>query len=262
MPSLAIRTAAEHVADYLRDAILGGRLQPGGRIRQADVAALLGVSQGVVREAFRQLQSEGLATLEPRKGARVAVLTLAEIREIYELRDFLEPLLLSAAAPHVSDQHLDQLQDLTGRMREAYASRSSERFIQLNFEFHFVLYRAAPGRTWALRMLATLIAASMPYHALFQFAVDWSQTLAEHQEIIEACRRREWPRVIELHRVHRRRTLGRLQELLSQSDPQPACEERDDAHAEWPGAASRNRPVSSRPRDEPSERTPNRASRR
>jgi DNA-binding transcriptional regulator YhcF (GntR family) len=91
------RSAA--IAAELRTRIIGGLLQPGDRIRQEEIAAELGVSRIPIREALRSLAAAGLVTLVPSTGAWVTELSLEECREVYLMRERLEPLLLSMAMP-------------------------------------------------------------------------------------------------------------------------------------------------------------------
>src|SRR5262245_58587035 len=84
---IAHGTLVDVVTQALRDAIVEGRLQPGERIRQEAVAREFGTSRIPVREALRQLQSEGLVTLLPNVGARVARLDVGELVEVYLVRE-------------------------------------------------------------------------------------------------------------------------------------------------------------------------------
>jgi DNA-binding GntR family transcriptional regulator len=95
------RPLAEWVSAQLREAILNGSLKPGERIRQEAVATQYGTSRIPVREALRQLASEGLVSLVPDVGARVARLDLNELDEIYKLREQLEPLTIRESVPHL-----------------------------------------------------------------------------------------------------------------------------------------------------------------
>lgn len=90
-------TLAEYVDARLRSAILTGDLAPGTRLRSEHLAAEWGVSPTPVREAFQRLAGEGIVTIEPQRGARVAPVDPAAAAELYELRLSLEPLALSSA---------------------------------------------------------------------------------------------------------------------------------------------------------------------
>jgi DNA-binding GntR family transcriptional regulator len=84
------RSVEDTVTETLRWAIESGRLAPGARLGQADLAEELGVSRIPLRDAFRRLASEGLIDLDSRRGARVVSLSPADIAEIYEMRLLLE----------------------------------------------------------------------------------------------------------------------------------------------------------------------------
>ncbi|MFB0913647.1 MAG: GntR family transcriptional regulator, partial [Pontimonas sp.] len=100
--SLRDGNAAQRIADSLRESILGGELSPGDRIVQEDLSARYGGSRIPVREALRQLESDGLVRLVANTGAWVASLTLAECSEVYQTRERLEPLLLRFSAEHLT----------------------------------------------------------------------------------------------------------------------------------------------------------------
>lgn len=86
------RSVEDTVTETLRWAIESGRLAPGARLGQTDLAEELGVSRIPLRDAFRRLASEGLIDLDSRRGARVASLSPADIAEIYEMRLLLETI--------------------------------------------------------------------------------------------------------------------------------------------------------------------------
>lgn len=90
-------TLAEYVDGRLRSAILTGDLAPGARLRSEHLAAEWGVSPTPVREAFQRLAGEGIVTIEPQRGARVAPVDASAAAELYELRLTLEPLALRSA---------------------------------------------------------------------------------------------------------------------------------------------------------------------
>src|ERR1700748_861231 len=87
------------IANALRTAIVDGTLAPGAPLRQDAIARHFSVSAIPVREAFRQLESEGWARIELNKGATVAPLSADEAREIYEIRAALESLAIGLAIP-------------------------------------------------------------------------------------------------------------------------------------------------------------------
>jgi DNA-binding GntR family transcriptional regulator len=129
--------ASQRVADYLREAILGGDIGPGERVRQADVAERFGASRLPVREALRMLAAEGLIEHETNKGARVPRLDMHEVDVIYQMRERLEPLALSESMPHLSGEDLRRLDDIQSQIEEG---TDVARFLQLDREFHLLTY--------------------------------------------------------------------------------------------------------------------------
>ena len=82
----------QQVLDELRQSIIAGRLNPGERLIERELISMMGVSRTVIREALRQLESEGLVAIVPNKGPIVRTLTLEEARDLYAIRAVLEGL--------------------------------------------------------------------------------------------------------------------------------------------------------------------------
>lgn len=99
---------AQRISRELAARIVAGQIGAGERLRQDHIAAEFGTSHVPVREAFRQLESQGLAVSEPRRGVRVAGFSPAEVREVAEMRAALEVLALRHAAPHLTPSILDR----------------------------------------------------------------------------------------------------------------------------------------------------------
>jgi DNA-binding GntR family transcriptional regulator len=132
--------ASGRVTDALRDAILAGKLRPGSRVRQEELASEFGISRIPVREALRQLESEGLVILVPNSGAWISRLDRAECIEIYKIRERLEPLALQESSVNLSASQLETLEDLVDRIE---ASDDADEFLRLDREFHLLSYEGA-----------------------------------------------------------------------------------------------------------------------
>src|SRR5919204_6551984 len=100
------RTTPGMVADVLRDAIMRGVLKGGQPLRQDELAAQFGLSRIPVREALRQLEGEGLVTVNPHRGAVVSTLSSDELQEVCEIRSALETMALRLAIPHLDEEAL------------------------------------------------------------------------------------------------------------------------------------------------------------
>ena len=129
--------ASDRVAAHLRAAILGGEIRPGERVRQEEVAQLLGSSRLPVREALHILEAEGLIEHEANKGARVPRLGSHDVDTIYQMRERLEPLALAESIPHLGDHdrtRLERIQD------EIEAGVDVGTFLALDRELHLLTY--------------------------------------------------------------------------------------------------------------------------
>lgn len=205
---LGRRTAHELVRDTLRRAILRGDLQGGARLVQADIAASLDVSTTPVREALRDLATEGLITLDRHRGGVVRELNWAEMEEIAAIRGALEPLAMRLVVDHATDADLDEAQRLIERMLDADDLAT---WVELNAAFHSVVHDASASPRLA-SILRTLEESSTIYVAQAQ---RWHPEIrrradAEHVALVEALRGRDYARAVALAGDHAALTLELL----------------------------------------------------
>src|SRR5919109_2688492 len=104
------RTTQELVFEFLRDAILSGRLRDGSHLIQDKIANELNVSRVPVREALLQLESEGLVRMEAHRGATVVWLSPEEVAEIFEIRALLVTGAVHLVVPHLTEDQLERLE--------------------------------------------------------------------------------------------------------------------------------------------------------
>ena len=134
------QTAHVYVRETIRMAILNGQLPGGTRLVQSDLAAQLEVSTTPVREALRDLASEGLIRIDPHHGGVVAELDEDDLREVYQIRQRIEPFALEVAMPFLTEEILDRAQELHDEMS---AAPHSAAWVQLNRDFHMTIYEAS-----------------------------------------------------------------------------------------------------------------------
>lgn len=188
---LPSRTLSLAVADSLRQDILDGVHPPGAQLRQDALAMAYQVSRIPVREALFQLEAEGLVTMAPHRGAVVAPLRAEEIRDVFELRALLEPRLLAASIPLLTDLDLAALEGIEAAFASAIARRDSTAWGRLNAELHLAMYARAPlPRTLAI--VAALLQTSERYTRLqLARAEAWRRAQQEHAELVRLCRARD-----------------------------------------------------------------------
>ena len=189
-PAVAEGVASSRIAAHLRAAILRGDLRPGDRIRQEEVAELLGASRVPVREALRMLEAEGLTEHEAHKGARVPRLTQHEVDMIYQMRERLEPLALIESLDHLTDDDVAHVTDLQQQIED---NDDLDRFLELDREFHLRTYTGCtldPLMSMVTRLWNSTQHYRRAYVALGGPGRMWVVN-AEHRLILDAVERRD-----------------------------------------------------------------------
>lgn len=198
-------TITAAVTSRLRDEILGGRLAPGRRLRQAHIAETYGVSTTPVREAFAALEREGLIQSNAHRGVIVFEPSGIDLREFYEIRIPLEALATERAARNLSDRDLERMRAQLARLVVANGKSDWKLSSEINDEFHLTIYEAAE-RPRLARLIAELRASSRAYIAIFPKLVDrLAAAEHEHDMIFEAClarRPRDAARAMVTHLQH------------------------------------------------------------
>jgi DNA-binding GntR family transcriptional regulator len=126
----------EIVADKIRRLILNGRLQPGARLVERDLAALFEVSRSPVREALRILDLEGLVEKLPTRGIIVKELTRREVVEIFDIREALEGMASRRAAERIAGGAACNLKQLVADSRTALQADDLDAVREANWGFH------------------------------------------------------------------------------------------------------------------------------
>jgi DNA-binding GntR family transcriptional regulator len=143
------------VLDELRQSIIAGRLNPGERLVERELIAMMGVSRTVIREALRQLESEGLVAIVPNKGPIVRTLTVEEARDIYAIRAVLEGLAARLFVEQTDEHQITRLEQALSGVEKAYESGDAETMLETKNNFYEVLFEGAKSETLT-SMLAIL----------------------------------------------------------------------------------------------------------
>lgn len=137
------QTLREKILETIRDAILKGDLKPGEKVAEPELAERFGISRTPIREAFRQLESEGYLTVVPRKGAVVAALSEQDIQEYYAVKSILEGYAAELAAEHLTEKELAKLVSINERLKQLAAEGDVKSFYKIHHEFHETFLKAA-----------------------------------------------------------------------------------------------------------------------
>lgn len=180
------RTVKEQLVDHLRDDIVRGTFEPGERLRLEEIASRFDVSTMPVREALRELESEGLATIYPHRGAIVTELTAEDLQDIYDIRATLEAMAARLAVPRMNASTLDELAHIVDQMDAQLGHIAS--LVKLNHQFHSTLY-AQSGRRHLCELNQALRYRTQHYlHAYMDDLGSMALAQGEHRAILEACR--------------------------------------------------------------------------
>lgn len=137
------RPLREIVYEELKMQILKGKITPGSRMMEVEMAEQMGVSRTPIREAIRKLEKEGLVTIEPRKGAYASEISKKDMTEIIEVREFLEGLAAYYAAERGTDEQKAAMEKTCAKYDEAVEARNSQDMIKYDTEFHHQIVEAA-----------------------------------------------------------------------------------------------------------------------
>ncbi|HKQ78090.1 MAG TPA: GntR family transcriptional regulator [Blastocatellia bacterium] len=191
--ALPRRSLPSAIADRLRDKILRGELREGEQLRQHALAEEFEVSRIPVREAFRQLEGEGLITIIEHRGAVVSALSPDDIQEYFDIRAALECAILRHAVPSLTEDDLARAEKILEEYEAALGDEADfDVWGELHWRFHSTLYASA-GRARFMSLIQTINNHADRYirlHILFSRNAH-RHAKDEHRALLELCRKRE-----------------------------------------------------------------------
>ncbi|MGW2205025.1 GntR family transcriptional regulator [Streptomyces sp. NPDC001774] len=207
-------TAQQFVLEELRRAITTGELRPGGQIRQDALAALLDVSRVPLREALKILEGEGLVVHHIHRGYFVAELSLADLEEVYRIRQLLETEAVRMGVRRGEDGLLASLEKIQREVERAADAGDVTVMAAANRRFHFALIEAS-GMPRLVRLITTLWDATDAYRSLYYTEVPHRESaVREHRAVISAVRNGDEEAVVRGLDEHRAHAVAALREIL------------------------------------------------
>jgi len=186
----------------IRDDILNGKYKQGEELREATIGEELGVSRTPVREAFRQLELEGLLKMIPNKGTYVTGITRKDVRDIYMIRSLLEGLCAKMATEHISREQMDEMEENV-YLSEFHESKGHfDLMAELDNRFHEILYESCDSK-----MLEHLLRDYHQYtYRIRKMTLSGEKrgkaSNQEHKEIMEAIKSGDGERAQLLANLH------------------------------------------------------------
>ena len=165
----------DRVYRSLRAGIVNGTYAPDAPLRLQTVAKEHKVSLIPVREALRLLESERLVIATPNKGARVAPISLACLKDLYQTRKVIEVEALLLAAPNLDAASIGKLRVSASRMAALFEARDTSGFLTMHREFHLGIYQHC-GSVWLMHIIEILSGHADRY---IQLAVRYERSATE-----------------------------------------------------------------------------------
>jgi DNA-binding GntR family transcriptional regulator len=183
--SALVRNASVAATELIRNAIVEGRLEPGRRLKEEELARELGISRTPIREALLMLQAEDLVVATPNRGAMVRAHDAAELEDLYDLRALLEGHAARRAAERISEPEIGFLRAGCDRFA-AVAADDVNGLVRENLLFHNAILDAA-GSARLASMVRKVIKLPLVYNSYRWYSPEQMRiSVRYHRRIVEA----------------------------------------------------------------------------
>ncbi|NPA24231.1 MAG: GntR family transcriptional regulator [Deltaproteobacteria bacterium] len=166
----------DKIANFVREAIIVGKLRPGEKISEAKLADELHISRTPIREAIRMLESEGFVSIIPRRGTIVSEFSLEDFYEYFQVKACLEGFAAASVADQLSERELNKLKKLNEEEMVAVKAGDFTQYLRIHDEFH----QAFLSRTGNSKLLGLI--QHMGYHIR-----RLERIFTDHPEIFVTC---------------------------------------------------------------------------
>jgi DNA-binding GntR family transcriptional regulator len=197
------QNASDAAVQLIRSAIVDGRLQPGERLREEELARELGISRTPVREALRTLQEEGLVESAPHRGATVRTYEIEDLDELYDMRALLEGHAARRAASRISATEIAKLRGSCDRFETlALTDADPREIVAENLLFHSTILDAA-GSARLGEMVRKVIEMPLVYRAYIWYSQSQKRASEHaHRQLVNALACRDADRAELIMREH------------------------------------------------------------
>lgn len=192
----SVTSLAEEIADIIRNRILSGEYEIGAKVKENQIANELRVSRTPVREAFKQLENEGLIDYVPNRGCFAKGFTRQDVEDIYAVREALEKLALERCMDRITKDELKELEEQWELMEFYAKKKDAQKVLELNSTFHDMIYASTRSR-----FIAQVLRSYKGYIDKTRKSVFYDESylmaiLLEHREILDAIKSRDKERGI------------------------------------------------------------------
>jgi DNA-binding GntR family transcriptional regulator len=197
-----VRNASVGATELIREAIVDGRLEPGRRLKEEELARELGISRTPIREALLMLQAEGLVDAIPNRGAMVRVHTPDDLDDLYQLRALLEGYAARRAATRISPEQLEALRASCERFDGLDPGKDLREVVRENMLFHSTILEVA-GSSRLEGMVRRVIELPLVYKSYIWYSPDQQRiSVHYHRQIANALAARDGERAELIMKEH------------------------------------------------------------
>ena len=210
----------EAIFQKLRLLLVEGKIAPGSKLNERELAESLHVSRTPIREAIRRLAADGLVELIANRGAIAVQLSLADVIHTFDVIADLEGFSGELAAKNIGDAALSELEALQYEMMASYARRDLSTYYKLNLRIHHLINQAAnnPVLTKLFSQVNARIEA-LRFRSN-QDGVKWEKAVEEHQEMLDALKARDPARMRKIMMTHVQNKRDVVIQLLKAETPE------------------------------------------
>ena len=217
---MKIKTTADQIADYIRNAMFEGRYLPGDRMKETEIASWLTVSRTPVREAFHKLVAEGLLEFLPNKGAMVPMIDDHDIDEILELRLLIEMHCIRKFIRNATDSNFEEMESIIRKMDYALSTNNIPNYLLFSLDYHdYIVQKCQNQRMYfffkairnTMRIAQSFLGQSDTFH---------KHSMEEHLKILQLLKNRspECENVLRQHIVDVCNRMRERMHILYQSE--------------------------------------------
>ena len=182
--------ATQRIAESITNAIIERRLMPGTKLTEQKIADIFKVSRTIVRQALNRLSREHLVTLEPERGAFVAMPSIEEARQVFEVRTMIEAAVMRQLCTRITDVQIAQLRSHLRDEQDAVKRTDVSGRTRLLADFHVLLARMLGNEVLA-QWLADLLSRSSLIALMYQPSHSAAHSKDEHAQIVDALEKRD-----------------------------------------------------------------------
>jgi DNA-binding GntR family transcriptional regulator len=201
VPRGATTGTTQRIVESVTAAIVERRLMPGTKLAEQKIADVFKVSRTIVRQALNQLSRDRLVTLERSRGAFVAMPSVEEARQVFEVRSMLEAALVRQLCARITDGQIAELRAHLRDEREAVNRTDISGRTRLLADFHVALARML-GNAVLAQLLGELLSRSSLISLMYQSSHSAAHSQQEHVRIVDALEARDTRTAVRLMEHH------------------------------------------------------------